>query len=599
MSIKKKLFRTGILQKFKPGNMPKLFIFLSYLFFASFFIQCNGKNDSPVGDPDNGGIFLPEGFEALVVVDSIGLARHLAVNNDGDIYVKLRDAAPNSGNVAIRVGKDGKAERVVYWGDYPVKGGYGPTGMRIYKDYLYFSTGGTVYRNKLTPGKLVPESKIETVLIDDYENDIHGHEHIGKPLAFDDEGHMYVPFGAPSDVCQVTNRTPGLLAQDPCPELSEHGGIWQFDANKLNQAQKDGKRYATGLRSVIAMDWNHTDHTLYAVQHGRDAFNRAWPKLYSAWQTAMLPSEEFFKIEEGMDGGWPYYYYDQMQGKKLLNPEYGGDGKKEGKGASYTKPVIGFPGHWAPNDLYFYMGNQFPDRYKNGAFIAFHGSTIRAPYPQAGYFVCFVPFKDGMPSGPWEVFADGFAERDTIANPGDAAHRPMGIAMGPDGSLYVSDAVKGKIWRIMFKGDKGNFGAGQLAAMEKRKMRANIKTPDEIEDNLDRGMAVAGEKPYKTYCGSCHQGDGKGDGIRFPSLSGSEWVTGDKRTLIDIVLNGLKGPITVSGAAFDGVMPKHDFLSDAEIAQILTYVRLSFGNNASGIREGEVARVRNKPTVTP
>jgi len=577
--------------------MPRLFIFLSYLFFALFFIQCNG--DLPKGDPDNGGLVLPDGFEALVVVDSIGSARHLAVNKNGDIYVKLRDAAPRAGNVGISVGRNCKADRVAYFGDYPVKGGYGPTGMRIHNGYLYFSSGGAVYRNKLTPGKLIPESEIETILIDDYEHDIHGHEHIGKPLAFDDEGHMYVPYGAPSDVCQVTNRTPGLPGQDPCPELSEHGGIWQFDANKLNQTQKDGKRYATGIRSVIAMDWNHADNTLYALQHGRDAFNRAWPELYTAWETAVLPSEEFFRVKEGMDGGWPYYYYDQIKGKKLLNPEYGGDGKKEGKGADYTQPIIGFPGHFAPNDLLFYTGNQFPEHYKNGAFIAFHGSTIRAPYPQAGYFVCFVPFKNGAPSGPWEVFADGFAEKDTIVNPGDAAHRPMGLAMGADGSLYISDAVKGKIWRVMFKGNKDAFGANQLAKMEKRKTRTNIKTPDAIKDNLDMSLASAGEKAYKTYCSTCHQGDGKGDGDRFPPLNGSEWVVGDKNRLINVVLNGLEGPVTVKGKSFNGTMPKHEFLTDSDIAQILTYIRLNFTNNSSAIREKEVARVRNKPPVAP
>lgn len=573
--------------------MPKLFVFLSYLFIASFFIQCNGKDNLLKGDSDNGGLFLPDGFEALVVTDSIGSGRHLAVNKNGDIYVKLRDAAPKSGNVGIRVGEDGKADSIVYFGDYPVKGGYGPTGMRIHNDYLYFSSGGAVYRNKLTPGKLIPESNIETILVDDYEHDIHGHEHIGKPLAFDDQGHMYVPYGAPSDVCQVMNRTPGLPGQDPCPELSEHGGIWQFDANKLNQTQTDGKRYATGIRSVIAMDWNDADNTLYALQHGRDAFNRAWPELYTAWETAVLPSEEFFRVKEGMDGGWPYYYYDQIKGEKLLNPEYGGDGKKEGKGADYAQPIIGFPGHFAPNDLLFYTGNQFPEHYKNGAFIAFHGSTIRAPYPQAGYFVCFVPFKDGAPSGPWEVFADGFAEKDTIVNPGDAAHRPMGLAMGPDGSLYISDAVKGKIWRVMFKGNKDAFGADQLAKMEKRKTRTNIKTPDAIKDNLDMKLASAGERAYKTYCSTCHQGDGKGDGDRFPSLNGSEWVVGDKNRLINVALNGLEGPITVKGKSFNGTMPKHNFLSDADIARILTYIRLNFDNNSSAVHEKEVARVRS------
>jgi len=236
----------------------------------------------------------------------------------------------------------------------------------------------------------------------------------------------------------------------------------------------------------MAMDWNHATHSLFALQHGRDDLHRIWPLLYTEWESAVLPAEEFFEVKEGMNGGWPYYYYDQMQNKKILNPEYRGvDLKKEGV-EKPANPLMGFPGHWAPNDLFFYTGDQFPDYYKNGAFIAFHGSAGRAPYPQSGYFICFVPFKNGAPSGPWEVFADGFAQRDTIINSTDAVHRPMGIAMGPDGSLYVSDDAKGKIWRIMFKGDKENFGKAQLAKMEKRKMLTHLRTPDEITDNLDK-----------------------------------------------------------------------------------------------------------------
>ncbi len=281
-----------------------------------------------------------------------------------------------------------------------------------------------------------------------------------------------------------------------------------------------------------------------------------------------------------------------MQGKKLLNPEYGGDGKKQGKGAEYEQPIIGFPGHWAPNDLHFYQGDQFPARYKNGAFIAFHGSTIRAPYPQAGYFVAFVPFKNGSPSGPWEVFADGFAKVDTIINTADAKARPMGIAMGPDGSLYISDSVKGKIWRIMYKGDRNKFGKAQLALMEKRKLRSNIKTPDIVKDNMEKKLMAAGEKAYQLYCGACHQGDGKGDGSRFPPLAGSPTVIGDKKKLIEVVMNGLSGPLTVNGVEYNGVMPAHNFLKNEEVAQILTYIRMSFGNKANSVGVGEVNKVR-------
>lgn len=566
-----------------------------FILVAGFYcIQCGQlTSDLPPGDVDNGGLFLPEGFEALIVVDSLGKARHLAISAKGDIYVKLRDAQPGAGNVALRDSDgDGKADSIVFFGDYEVTPGYGPTGMRIYQDYLYYSSAGAVYRTKLSPGQLIPNGETETILIDDYKNDVHGYEHVAKPLTFDNDGHMYVPYGAPSDICQLGGRVPGTPGQFPCPELEDHGGIWKFKANKPNQTQQDGVRYATGLRSVVALSWNFDGDALYALQHGRDYLNTSWPEYYSAWDSGMLPSEEFFRLEEGADAGWPYYYYDQLQGKKLLNPEYGGDGKEMGYSDTIEQPLIGFPGHWAPNDLLFYTGDQFPERYKNGAFIAFHGSTIRTPYPQSGYFVCFVPFKAGKPSGPWEVFADGFAQQDTIVNTSDAAHRPVGLAMGPDGSLYISDSVKGTIWRVLYKGNKSEFGEAQLAEMESRKMQSNIKDPDPVADHLDRGQVKVGEKLYNRYCASCHQRDGKGDSNRFPPLDQSEWVNGDKRRLIEITLQGLDGPITVKGQSYNGLMPPHSFLNDEDVAKILTYVRLNFDNNSSAVSKEEVARVR-------
>lgn len=546
----------------------------------------------PPGDPDNGGLFLPDGFEAVVVVDSLGPARHLAVNDNGDIYVKLRFADSLGENIAMRdIDYDGKADIVEKFGVYEGNSHYG-TGMRIYNGYLYFSTAGEVYRNKLKRGQLVPEDEPELILKDDYRNAEFGYSHIAKPLVFDHEGHLYVPFGAPSDVCREIKRAPGSLGKNPCPELENHGGVWRFDANKPNQTQQDGYKYATGIRSIVGMDWNPVDNTLYALQHGRDNFDRTWPALYNSWQSAVLPSEEFLRVREGIDAGWPYYYYDQMEGKRFLNPEYGGDGKTEADGAKYEQPLIGFPGHWAPNDLHFYEGDQFPERYKNGAFIAFHGSTIRAPYPQSGYFIGFVPFENGEPSGPWEVFADGFAGVDTIFNTSDAHYRPMGIAEGPDGSLYISESEKGKVWRVMYKGDKKTFSDQQLAAMEARKQLPHIKNPHPVDDNLDKKKAEEGEKIYAIHCRGCHLGDGKGDGNRFPPLVDSEWVTGSRRKLIEIVIKGLEGPITVNGKPYNGIMPPNTILTDKEIALLLTYVREEFGNHAGGVVDEEVYRVR-------
>lgn len=556
----------------------------------------------PPSDKDNGGLILPKGFEALVVADSIGRARHIAVNTNGDIYVKLRSsAAGEPGNVALRdTNNDGKADIIQKFGVYN-NGGNLAVGMRIYNGYLYYSSTGVVYRQKITPGKLVPDTEPEVILTDDHAHGLN-HWHIAKPMAFDDQGNMYVPFGSPSNACQLLDNeqpinqsfagTPGTKGVYPCPELKDHAGIWKFDASRNGQTQKDGERISTGIRSVVAIAWNKEDKSLYAAIHGRDNLSVMYPQLYSEWDNAVLPAEEFVKVKEGSNFGWPYYYYDPFIGKRMLSPEYGGDRKKSANENEYDQPLVAFPAHWAPNDLLFYTGDQFPERYKQGAFIVFHGSNNRAPYPQAGYFVCFVPFENGKPPGKWEVFADGFA-KDPIETNFQAEYQPMGLAMGADGSLYLTDSHKGKIWRIMYKGDRNSFDVADLAAMEKRKDLAHIRTPDKEKDNLEIGNETsAGMKVYNTYCRACHQADGNGDDNHFPPLAGSEWVRGDKQRLINIVLDGLNGPITVKGRLFDGTMPKNEFLSDAQVADVLTYLIQNFGNQASGVEAKEVKQVR-------
>lgn len=562
------------------------------LFSFIFFFRCQEKNELPAGDEGNGGLFLPDGFDALVVVDSLpGRARHISVNNNGDIYVKSRFSKQEGRNVALRdTTHDGKADIFETFSSYEKERSYG-TAMRIYNGYVYFASELAVYRQKLMPGKLIPEGELELIVEDDHAHGMH--EHIAKPIAFDDKGNLYVPYGAPSNACQEINRTPSSAGIDPCPQLEDHGGVWRFDANKKNQTQKDGTLVATGLRSIVAIEWNPMDKSIYAVMHGRDDLLRLWAHIYTPWQSAMLPAEEFVRITEGDDYGWPYCYYDQIQQKKVLAPEYGGDGKITGRCTECKDPLIGFPGHWAPNDLLFYQGNQFPGRYKQGAFVAFHGSTNRAPYPQAGYFIGFMPFEKGKPTGDFEVFADGFAGVDPIVNVSDALYRPMGLSEGPDGSLYIAETEKGKIWRVMYKGDKNNFGSAQLEEMEKRKDFAHIRTPDEINDNLDKGIVAGGEKIFSVYCAACHQKDGKGASGRFPPLTGTDWVTGDKKRLIGILINGLEGSIEVNGETYINTMPQHSFLSDEEIANVLTYIRQNLGNKASEITAQEVAEIRS------
>lgn len=591
----------------KPRFYIRLFIVLSALICLE---QCSNKGTTalPPGDPDNGGLYLPDGFDAVVVADSIGRARHLAVNKNGDIYVKLEyNDAMNGrgGSVAIRdTNGDGKADSIVYFGDYTDVGS-SAVGMTIHNGYLYTSTVNQVLRNKLKPGELVPTSKTVVMLTDSSDN-VARNWHTTKPVAFDHEGHMYIPFGGPTDAGQdLAKYGPIGIPQghglDPAADLKDHGGIWMFDADKTGQTQKDGARYATGLRSIVGMTWSPLDNSLYAVVNGIDNFHTIFPERYTTWQAAVLPAEMLVKVKKGDNFGWPYAYYDQIQHKNVLQPGYGGDGKIVGRASKFNVPAMGFPGHWAPMDLLFYQGAQFPPRYKNGVFVAFHGSTDRSPYSQAGFIVVFIPFVNGAPTGDieqggkWEVFADGFTGIDTVENTTDAKYRPMGLAEGPDGSLYISESNKGKIWRIMFKGDKNKFGEEQLAKMEKRKSAEYIKTPDPVKDDLHKGSTLEGGILFNLRCAICHQRNGMGDNNRYPPLVGSEFVKGDKERLINIVLNGLQGRITVAGKTWDGVMPSHAAsLDDHAVASILTYIRKKFGDNSSVVTSTEVAKVRKK-----
>lgn len=566
-------------------------------------LQCTtkGKERLPPGDRKNGGLFLPDGFEAVVVADSIGPARHIAVNDNGDIYVKLtfNDAMHGKGGtVALRdADHDGKADIITYFGDYKDEGGL-PAGMNIHDGYLYTSTVRYVLRNKLKRGELVPTSETE-VIFSDEDTNLFRHWHTAKPLAFDNDGGMYIPFGAPDDGGQDITKVgpagmPGGKGMDPSPDLEHYGGIWRFSASKHGQTQKDGTKYATGIRSALGLTWNQEDNSLYVVMNGMDNFHTRYPSIFTTWQAAVLPSEPLMKVAAHSDFGWPYAYYDHMLGKNMLQPAYGGDGKIEGRAAKFDKPVMGFPGHWAPMDMLFLHGDQFPARYKKGAFVAFHGSTDRSPYPQAGYIVCFVPMENGVAKGDWEVFADGFTVVDTVFNTRDAVYRPMGLAEGPDGSLYITESNKGKIWRVMFKGDTSKFGQPQLAAMdERRRTRTYIKTPDSLKDNLGQGGEMEGLILYNSYCAMCHQRDGRGDNNRYPPLLGSNWVSGNRARLINILLQGLQGEIQVNGKTFNGVMPAHGaFLDDHAIASILTYVQRRFNKDHTPVTTEEVTNVR-------
>jgi glucose/arabinose dehydrogenase len=249
---------------------------------------------------------------------------------------------------------------------------------------------------------------------------------------------MYVNIGSKTNSCQKTDRLPSSPGHDPCTELQRRGGIWRFSSDRLNQRFADGARYATGLRNAMALAIEPGTGALWAAINGRDQLADNWG--FSNEVNANNPAEELVRVEQDGDYGWPYCYYSNQYKKKVLAPEYGGDGQKIGRCGTAGNPLIAFPGHWAPMALAFYTSDAFGSKYRGGLFVAFRGSWNRDPLPQEGYRVVFVPFVNGRPQGEYSTFA--------TEKTGPTSLRATGVAVGPDGTLYISADQNGKIWRV-------------------------------------------------------------------------------------------------------------------------------------------------------
>ncbi len=413
-------------------------------------------------DADNGGITLPEGFCATVFADEVGHARRLVVAPNGVVYVATR-ARLGDGIVALQdEDGDGRADRQASFG--PAGGG----GLGLHGDWLYYGLNDRIVRYALpAKGELVPQAKSQ-VVVSGFPAQ---RQHAVKTFSFDGEGHLYVNVGAPSNACQHKMRELGSPGMDPCPQLERQAGIWRFAADRLGQTHEDdGLRYASGIRNAVANAWDPASGRLYVVQHGRDQLAELWPEWFTDAERAELPAEELFAVEAGDDFGWPYCYYDPVAKGKRLAPEYGGDGNKLGRCRAAKAPVVAFPAHWAPNDIVFYHAEQFPKAYRGGAFVAFHGSWNRQPFPQQGFRVAFVAAAQGGLADGYEDFATGFIGREAITSPGQARHRPAGLAVDEDGALYIADSQAGRIWRVTYaKGARRAAAAPALPGGEARR----------------------------------------------------------------------------------------------------------------------------------
>ncbi|WP_158810197.1 PQQ-dependent sugar dehydrogenase [Beijerinckia sp. L45] len=535
-----------------------LLVSASSLVIGPAIADSQKKASPPACKDDGGGIALPHGFCATVFADAVGHARQMVVAADGTLYVNTwsgryykADQPPPDGGFIVALkdtNKRGKADDIVRFGESVASGGHGGTGIAMYKDGLYAEIDDKIVRYTRKDGELAPSGQVQTVVSG---LPVTG-DHPMHPIAIDADGGLFIDLGSATNACETKNRMPGSPGLDPCKEKETRGGIWRYDASKTNQAFSPAERFASGLRNGEGLSFDGAGR-IYATQHGRDQLYEDWGKLYTPEQGHSLPAEELVILKKGGDYGWPECYFDGEQKKLVLAPEYGGDGgKKVGVCADRVAPVAFFPAHFAPNDMKIYEAKQFPSAYDGGAFVALHGSWNRAPAPQGGYSVVFQPLKDGKASGPYTVFADGFAGK--VKEPGRADHRPSGLAIAPDGSLYISDDVHGRIWHVTYSGDIKTPVEAAASPAAVATASGEALPPEGIHPDAGREIGnlpvpagatkqdiALGDQIFHGEvdggtCGGCHGSDAKGGPIG-PDLTAGKWLWSDGS------LDGLKTTI--------------------------------------------------------
>jgi glucose/arabinose dehydrogenase len=346
-------------------------------------------------------IRLPAGFKVEMYAPDVPGARSLALGDRGTVFVGTRGegkvyAVVNPGGVP------GGAKVIVL-----AKGLHSPNGVAFRDGALYVAEISRILRFDRIESRLAdPGSPV--VVNDGFPRETH---HGWKFIAFGPDGRLYVPVGAPCNVCE---------REDP-----RFASIQRMRPDGTGQ-----ETFARGVRNTVGFDWDPSTKELWFTDNGRD------------WLGDDLPPDELNHAPgKGLHFGFPYRH-----GKEIPDPEFGKKKIRE----EFVPPAWELGPHVAALGMRFYTGTMFPEKYRGHIFIAEHGSWNRST--PIGYRVTLVRVESGRATG-YEVFAEGWLSE------GRAWGRPVDLLVMPDGALLVSDDKAGAIYRISYEGEKGKTGA--------------------------------------------------------------------------------------------------------------------------------------------
>lgn len=372
-------------------NFFKGSLYASIPFLLGAFSLFCGSNSHDSNTENKFGIKLPPGFKIDLYADDVEGARSMSLSLSGVLYVGTRGSKVYA---VLDTNKDYKADKVLTIAE----GLNSPNGVAFRNGDLYVAEINRVIKFKDVESHLTdPPSPI---VVNDNFPDI-GH-HGWKFIRFGPDEKLYVPVGAPCNVCVRDSPFASLLRMNP-------------DGSGLEV-------YATGIRNTVGFDWNPATNVLWFTDNGRDMLGDNIP-----------PDELNRAPEKGMNFGFPYVY-----GDNIPDPEFG----KDAEVSKYTKPAQDLGPHVASLGMRFYTGTMFPPEYRGQIFIAEHGSWNRSQ--KIGYRVSLVKLDSNNKPVSYSPFAEGWLNGDKVSG------RPVDIQVMPDGSMLVSDDFAGVIYRISY-----------------------------------------------------------------------------------------------------------------------------------------------------